>query len=655
MHEGIALILIVLEAVLLAVFSETIAFPLGVVALAVVGWLSPLRLAVPGGRKPLAGAILLGLFLIKWAIAPHEPPYGRVFLQYPLAHVLAQWFLTLQAVEYLVRRGGERLSPFIPIFATGVLVCSGDLYVSGWRALFYQACAICFGMLATAYYGARQDHRWDIAARTTLRTVLSMACLVSIAAAAWVGCALLRTHWDELERFINRQAPESRMSGFGFNRQARLGSVEFQQSQSSQWPALRIYAEKAPGYLRGAAYDQYVDGRWSAGSQFRAVIPTRLHMPGTPRTANPLFQIQEQPGKIVAQMDIWKDPSTPVDAIFAPLHTAWLETISESLQLDEHQIAVSLPELPVTNYEVHISQAGKAEVAQSPNVTVSLLQLPPALASDEQIVQLAKEVFAGCQTPREKLAAVEHWFHTRYTYSLEVKVPQGEEPMRWFLLNRPAAHCEYFASAATALLRMEGVPARYVTGFVAKERNETGGYWVARNADAHAWVEAFDPERGWVTVEATPEAGVPEGASHFSVMHYFDDFWLRLQIVRTRMMQGGLRGLAAAGWSLVSLLLTTIPGLTILSGLIIWGVQIARRWLRWEVEETTVASTSLRRSLAALDARAARLALIRQPAETLHQFAERVRQVPAAETLADQYLEYAVLRYGVSDPSPSTG
>jgi protein-glutamine gamma-glutamyltransferase len=49
-----------------------------------------------------------------------------------------------------------------------------------------------------------------------------------------------------------------------------------------------------------------------------------------------------------------------------------------------------------------------------------------------------------------------------------------------------------------------GIPARLVTGFLATEWNEYGGYFTVRQRDAHAWVEVYFPHSGWITMDPTP-------------------------------------------------------------------------------------------------------------------------------------------------------
>jgi hypothetical protein len=91
-------------------------------------------------------------------------------------------------------------------------------------------------------------------------------------------------------------------------------------------------------------------------------------------------------------------------------------------------------------------------------------------------------------------------------YSLEVGEFHTRQPMTEFLFEKKRGYCQYFATAAALLLRLEGIPARYVTGYVVQEFNSPGGYYVVRDADAHAWVEVLIPGKGWTEADPTPEA-----------------------------------------------------------------------------------------------------------------------------------------------------
>jgi hypothetical protein len=52
-------------------------------------------------------------------------------------------------------------------------------------------------------------------------------------------------------------------------------------------------------------------------------------------------------------------------------------------------------------------------------------------------------------------------------------------------------------------MRLAGVPARVVVGYLGGEYNELGGFFLVREADTHAWCEVWLDDRGWVRVDPT--------------------------------------------------------------------------------------------------------------------------------------------------------
>ena len=68
-------------------------------------------------------------------------------------------------------------------------------------------------------------------------------------------------------------------------------------------------------------------------------------------------------------------------------------------------------------------------------------------------------------------------------------------------------YCMYYATAMVMLLRHEGIPARFVEGFLPGER--VGMQETVRTQNAHAWVEVYFPRFGWVTFDPTPR-GTPQ-------------------------------------------------------------------------------------------------------------------------------------------------
>jgi protein-glutamine gamma-glutamyltransferase len=137
-------------------------------------------------------------------------------------------------------------------------------------------------------------------------------------------------------------------------------------------------------------------------------------------------------------------------------------------------------------------------------ITGSYLQLPAKL--DKRIPTLAQTVTAQAQTPVDKAIALETYLQTKYSYTLDLTGKPGSDPLAYFLFEKRAGHCEYFASAMTVMLRTLGIPSREVNGFLPGEYNALGGDYIVRASDAHSWVEAYFPRNGWVVFDPTPPA-----------------------------------------------------------------------------------------------------------------------------------------------------
>ncbi len=107
-----------------------------------------------------------------------------------------------------------------------------------------------------------------------------------------------------------------------------------------------------------------------------------------------------------------------------------------------------------------------------------------------------------------KAYQVADWMRENTAYSLELPdLPKGSDPVEYFLGTSRQGYCMHYASSSVMLLRKLGVPARYVSGYVA------GNYWqdgttmkfeaVVKDSAAHAWVEIYLEGFGWIPVEVT--------------------------------------------------------------------------------------------------------------------------------------------------------
>lgn len=112
-------------------------------------------------------------------------------------------------------------------------------------------------------------------------------------------------------------------------------------------------------------------------------------------------------------------------------------------------------------------------------------------------------------TTAEKMARIQTWFMDEFTYTRYLTIGRAAfgkpTAMSIFLTTSKRGHCEYFATAATLLLRAADVPARYCVGFSVMEKDLKRDEFVIRGTHGHAWSRVWDESKGlWIDFDPTP-------------------------------------------------------------------------------------------------------------------------------------------------------
>jgi transglutaminase-like putative cysteine protease len=148
---------------------------------------------------------------------------------------------------------------------------------------------------------------------------------------------------------------------------------------------------------------------------------------------------------------------------------------------------------------------------------------------DPRIRDLALQTVRGLESDGDRAAAVEQRLRRGYGYTLELPSHHVADPLSYFLFERKKGHCEYFASAMAVMLRTLGIPSRLVTGFQSGIYNPLTDLYVIRASDAHSWVEAWLPGRGWEAFDPTPPDPHPGSNSLLTNLALYadalDTFW----------------------------------------------------------------------------------------------------------------------------------
>jgi len=141
-----------------------------------------------------------------------------------------------------------------------------------------------------------------------------------------------------------------------------------------------------------------------------------------------------------------------------------------------------------------------------PKWTTRYLQLPDGIT--QRTADLAEQLGKNTPTTYDYATNVEQYLKTNMTYSEKVALPPYDrDATDYFLFQSKQGYCEYFSTAMVVLMRLGGVPTREVVGYLPGAKSEDGRF-VSRENQAHAWVEAWFPQYGWVPFDPTPRPGI---------------------------------------------------------------------------------------------------------------------------------------------------
>jgi protein-glutamine gamma-glutamyltransferase len=166
-----------------------------------------------------------------------------------------------------------------------------------------------------------------------------------------------------------------------------------------------------------------------------------------------------------------------------------------------------------------IRKARRYEVASSPEITGKELQprernmaLEVSASITPAVRELAQSWAAQNSNPRSIVNSALQFFRTeRFRYSLSPG-QYNKNDLEEFLFHRRVGFCEHYAASFAILMRLAGIPARVVVGYLGGEYNDLGRFVLVRQSDTHAWCEVWLPDSGWTRVDPT-SAVVPGRAN----------------------------------------------------------------------------------------------------------------------------------------------
>jgi transglutaminase-like putative cysteine protease len=565
---------------------------------------------------------------------------------------IARYFLaTMILVLYL--GSSHVLPPALALFHLAFCISAGQILlldgqITGYRSLELGAIVLTVLYIVTSQpAGATAEPRLPVRSYRALAAFATLL-LVTINV-GWIVSSIMYQHQGSInilsgmlwgER-LETSATNEDLTTVGFSTSGKISNVLLMIDDPDQEPLLTISADETPGYLRARAFEMYRDNEWITYNTREPVYPMsdriseHVPLPGM----NRVFRVTDREASQWKRLHV--EPNIKETRVmFTPMGVGYIEMATTQLRRDASDILYSVSRT-LRPYTLAYAKSGYWK-APHKSLRRRMLNTPAKL--DPRIQALAAQITAGRATAREKIQAVISHFRNNYTYLLGMDTPPNQDPVTYFLLEGSTGYCEYFATGAALLLRLSDVPTRYVTGFLVTERDAEENTWIARNAHAHAWVEAWDEENDeWVLVEATVEDNLNEldQDGMLGTRSRLEEYMRKLTQVfyEYGFLGATLWSLRQVGWIPWSLLIGM--------GGFLWMYRRRRRRHNRFAEGPLY---RLRRALNRVDRRVRRLGFRRQPSETLHAFAHRLAtQAENKGTVLPDciswYRRYAGLRY----------
>jgi len=264
-------------------------------------------------------------------------------------------------------------------------------------------------------------------------------------------------------------------------------------------------------YWQAVAYDTYVDGSWTI-----AEADQILHLPDDGYLNSPTYALREE----VAQTFINYIPNAGTIYAAPEISGSDRQMFVTQSQADGGKDNIHMVQSrfvmrqgvrygATSNYSVADAATLRTASQEYPEwITEKYLQMPDAITPET--IELAEELTDGLDNPFDKSVAIRDYLRENIAYNDQIDAPpDAGEPIHYILFDLQEAYCNYYASAMIMMLRSQGVPSRFVSGYAQGEWVEEASTYRVRSLNSHSWVEVFFPEYGWIQFE--PTAALPVG------------------------------------------------------------------------------------------------------------------------------------------------
>ena len=132
-----------------------------------------------------------------------------------------------------------------------------------------------------------------------------------------------------------------------------------------------------------------------------------------------------------------------------------------------------------------------------------------------EIMAVASSLISDSATPFEVSKLLSSYVYDNFEYKKGITNVETKVEEIWKI---KAGVCQDFAHVLLVMLRLIGIPARYVSGYICPKNHELRG-----EGATHAWVEAYIPFYGWIGLDPTNNCIVSDRHVRLAIGRNFSD------------------------------------------------------------------------------------------------------------------------------------
>lgn len=178
--------------------------------------------------------------------------------------------------------------------------------------------------------------------------------------------------------------------------------------------------------------------------------------------------------------------------------------------------------IEVITKEALVPDTGMAAETQWENLSTVREQFPymdfmlrETCEAEEEIMAVVHSFMGDEMAPFRVAEKMASYVYNHFEYKKGITSVETQVDEIWKI---KAGVCQDFAHILLVMLRMVGIPARYVSGYICPKNHELRG-----EGATHAWVEAYIPFHGWIGLDPTNDCIASDRHVRLAVGRHFTD------------------------------------------------------------------------------------------------------------------------------------